>query len=365
MKYKGELLMEKGASTEAITTFLIALDSAHFYDLNPLIGGLYESLSQAYDVSGQLDKALEYKERAVLMNALLKNKARLKTIDELEIRYQTSEKERQLVLVENENLLKSRQLNRSQRIIFLLTFIIFITLLIARNTQHKKKVAQLLASKKQMQHEKALTQLQKEKDLATMQALFTGQEQERKRIANDLHDSLGGLLYSLQLQVKSKNKKAEKIIQIAITENRRICEKLLPSTLVRLGLSPALKEWTSNFQNLWTIPVNLQVEPFANRMPEETEIAFFRIAQELMTNAARHAHASLLNVQLFLYDNTLHLLVEDNGKGFNPNTSSPHFLKTVASRTQLLRGHYEVDSTLGRGTTVIVKIPYSINNNYS
>ncbi len=363
----GNILLKKGEFDNAVSLFVKSVEIAHDHDFFPLTGKLYETLHESHYLAGNHKKALEYMERAVKMQEHLLNENRLRSIDELEIRYQTAEKERLLALADLENLKKSRQLTQSRWLITLLAFGLFMAISIAINFQQKRKNAQLLITQSKIRHEQQLATIQQEKDLAALRALFTGQEQERRRIANDLHDSLGGLLFSLQLKLSKSvgNPSLNAIIQRAIVENRRISENLLPPTLARFGLVSALEEYVESFQKSWNLQVHLDLDPSIGTLPEDEEISLFRISQELMNNVARHAKASLLNLQLYQDENSLILIVEDDGQGFDLENVSPTFLKTVSSRVKLLDGRYEVDSTVGRGTTVIVHIPHPVGKNYS
>ncbi len=357
------LLQEEGKFEQAIPLLLQALSITQAMDLKDLTVNIYKSLHRCYLQTDQLQKAYEYSLRASEMDDYLLNETRLKAFDELEIKYQTAEKEKQLALAENENLRKARQLAQSRWVIVMLVFGLFLAALLVRNFQQKKKVAQLIAVHNQMRHEQELQHLHREHELAALQALFAGQEQERRRIANELHDSLGGLLYSMQLQLsKAENPPADlrQTLENAMSENRRISQNLLPATLARLGLNPALREWAEQFEKTHALPVQLDLPGEDLTLPDEVGISLFRIAQELMNNVAKHAGATHLALHLHPGDETLTLLVEDDGAGFDIHQQAAGYLKTVRSRTQLLKGKLHVDSEPGHGTTVIVEIPHPV-----
>ncbi|MCF8247794.1 MAG: sensor histidine kinase [Saprospiraceae bacterium] len=357
------LLREEGKFEQAMPLLQQALSITQALDLNDLTFNIYKSLHHCYLQTNQLQKAYEYNLRAGEMDDYLLNEQRMNAFDELEVKYQTAEKEKQLVLAENESLLKSRELLKSRWAIALLVIALLIAALLTRHFQQKKKFAQLIAIHNQVRHEQELKQLQQEQESAAVKSLFIGQEQERRRIANELHDSLGGLLYSMQLQLsKTPNSVAalRPILENAIAENRRISQNLLPATLARLGLLPALREWAEQFEKTYTLPVHLDLPENDLPLPDEIATSLFRIAQELMNNAAKHAGASRIALHLHPGDETLSLLVEDNGAGFDPGQQTAGFLKTVNSRTQLLKGKLHVDSQPERGTTVIVEIPFPV-----
>lgn len=284
---------------------------------------------------------------------------RLHAMDELEIRYRTSERQKKLTLAENKNLIQSQQLAQQKWIITLLTLGLLSTLLTVRNFVQKRRVARL---KLELKHQQELDRAEKEKDLAAMQALFFGQEQERQRIATDLHDGLGGSLYALQLQLTSNGAPDEHLqtLRKAITESRRISKNLMPPTLSQVGLGAAIQEWSLEFQNTWSIPVNLYLEAESFDLPEQTRTSLYRITQELMNNAARHAKANQISVQFHKTADSFQLMIEDDGQGFDLASTDRFFLKTVASRTRLLHAKLRVDSSVGHGTTIILEGPVNL-----
>ena len=351
---------EEGRLKEAIENLLLALDIAHAQDWRSRTDDLYTTLSLHYYLAGQWHKAREYGVRAAEMKSYLLNEKRLQSLNELQIQYHTAENEKELTLAENENLLRQKQLSRSYGAITALVLGLLSVALLAWNFRQKKIMAQLLADQSQAQHEQELRQLMQEREAAALMSLFIGQEQERRRVANELHDSLGGLLYAMQLQLSQPNPAGidwQHLLQQAITENRRISQNLMPPTLSRLGLCPALREWKAQFEQTWNLPLHLDLPENELSLPDATSVALFRIAQELIINAAKHAQASRIALHLHPALGTLTLMVEDDGQGFDTSTLPPGFLKTVYSRAQIIGAKLHIDSSLGRGATFIMEIP--------
>lgn len=350
--------MEDGRYREAMAQIETALGIAHRHDLQPKIQTLYQSMADCYRHTGQPRKALEYQERAYRMERHLLDEERLRSIDELEIRYQTAETEKQLVLAENQNLVKNRQLSWQRWAITFLTFGLAFSILLLLFFRKQKEVARLTAARERAEHEQALVQLRAEKEFSELQALFAGQEQERRRVANDLHDSLGGLLYALRLQLPAGTpEKARRTLETAMTENRRISQALLPPTLARVGLCAALREWRDQFEQIFGLPLRLELPEREPTLPDNAATALFRIAQELTTNVAKHAAgAGWVSVRLVTAERGLALRVEDNGAGFNPSALPETAFKTVRSRVRLLGGQLQVESGVGKGAVVEVTV---------
>jgi signal transduction histidine kinase len=202
--------------------------------------------------------------------------------------------------------------------------------------------------------------------------LIDAQEEERKRIARELHDGVGQALTSILVSLKvvdqlekmpSIQAKLAELRQIAsetLTEVRLLSRQLRPSALDDLGLAAAMERFVGEFSSRYP---DLAVDLHCNlpeRLPPVVETSLYRIVQEAMTNAARHSQATALSVLLSRRDGTVQAIVEDNGHGFDPAAArrdgSSVGLHSMAERTELLGGHLEIESS-AEGTTVYVEIP--------
>ncbi len=195
---------------------------------------------------------------------------------------------------------------------------------------------------------------------ALMRALIEGQEKERKRIAADLHDGLGPLLSAVKLRLSSTQHAANETAELldqAMREIRSISHNLLPGTLEDFGLETALDDLCSKLR-VGGANVRYQLAGPGHAIPKEVQLSYYRIAQELLTNALRHANASQVEIQLVRHDESLLLLVEDDGKGFDPTTGGGGIgLRNVTSRAESIGAVLYIDSQAGRGTTVSVELP--------
>lgn len=208
-------------------------------------------------------------------------------------------------------------------------------------------------------------------ELRVMKALVQGQDIERRRIAEDLHDSLGQKLSAIKIFVENHCEKgsrksldaARKLKQMlneTIEEVRSISYNLIPAALKNFGISHALRELCvkSNTSNATVVKFYAyEVEP---SLDKTIEFGVYRLAQELLNNALKHAHASEVNVQLFQRDDSLILTVEDDGIGFNPqlvNLEKTLGMNSITSRTKALNGTLHFDSQPGSGTVATIEIP--------
>ena len=208
-----------------------------------------------------------------------------------------------------------------------------------------------------------------------LRQVLTTQENERRRIARDLHDEIGQSLTSLVFGLKSINpadlpqELHERIGTLrgvagsTLNEIRRLAHGLRPSVLDDVGLLAALERFTSDLERAYGINVELSSNLGAGRLPDELETTLYRIVQESLTNVAKHAEASLAEVTLRCEELRVDLVVSDDGRGFDPAVldSAGFGLSGMRERAALFGGALEVESAVGAGTTIRVTLPLSEN----
>jgi len=214
-----------------------------------------------------------------------------------------------------------------------------------------------------------------EKDTARtrlLEQLINAQEEERKRIARELHDDVGQALTSLIVGMKvagqlesaeEMREKGEEMRTFAaetLEQVRLLSRQLRPSVLDDLGLAAALKRYADEFsQRHPQFAVDLHLN-LAERLPPLVETTLYRIVQEAMTNAARHSGGSAVSVLLTRHDNQVRAIVEDDGSGFfvegARRAGRSVGLHGMAERAELVGGHLEIESG-SDGTTVYVEVP--------
>jgi PAS domain S-box-containing protein len=209
--------------------------------------------------------------------------------------------------------------------------------------------------------------------------LLSAQEEERKKIANELHDTIGAYLSGIKFKVENAlqeitttPKAATKslstivpVIQEAVEECRRIQMDLRPSMLDDLGLLPTLSWFCRRFQTIYSgIRVDQEMAIEESEMPNSVKIVIYRVVQEAMNNIAKHSQANLVHLCLRKIDGRIELSVEDNGRGFSvqqclllDNSRHGLGLKSMRERTELSGGSFAVESAEGRGTMVRVLWP--------
>ncbi len=205
-----------------------------------------------------------------------------------------------------------------------------------------------------------------------LRALVQTQDDERKRIASDLHDSLGSLLSTVKLRFNGLQEDFEasmpdklhrfsdtiSMLDDAIHELRQISHNMLPVSLQRFGLKAALETFVEQINATQRLDTRLQIFGLDRRLPEEIEVAGYRICQELVQNVIKHARASYVSIQVIDHRDSLNIIVEDNGKGIAGKDILRGFgFTTIQSKVDLFKGSFEIDSQPGRGAIMLVDLP--------
>ena len=275
-------------------------------------------------------------------------------------KYETNKKDQQILLTTSK--LTSESL---QKRIFLVSAISLASLIIIISVlflQQKR-----LSQKKSLLQQSQIASLLSTQELKSINAMVEGQEDERKRIAEDLHDRVGSILSTVKLYFNSLNtkidtfqgennqqfEKANTLLDEAVDEIRRISHNLISSILMKFGLGPALKDLCETVEGAQQIKVDLQMHGIDQRLNNQLEISLYRIIQELISNILKHAKATEITISITHQNGNLNILVEDNGKGFDTSVIPNGIgLKNIKSRILKLNGQINIDSVTDRGTIV-------------
>lgn len=221
------------------------------------------------------------------------------------------------------------------------------------------------AASEQAEREQLRTQL--------LEKVITAQEDERRRISRELHDETGQALTSLMVRLQMINQQyplpelkmqldALRQVLVETLDNiHTLSMELRPSVLDDLGLQAALTRYVQDYNGRSATQVDMLIVGWQEkRLPAVIETAVYRIIQESLTNIARHAQAQNASILLEKRNNHLHVIIEDNGIGFQPQQAAQHKrlgLYGMAERAELLNGKLTIESTPNHGTTIFVEIP--------
>lgn len=230
--------------------------------------------------------------------------------------------------------------------------------------KNKKK----LSEQKEINYLQQLKHVQQEKELEVFRAVVQGEERERMRVARELHDGMGGLLIgvkvnlnsiydteNLEQEAKGRVKESLDRLDDSITELRSIAANMTPAALLHSGVKEALEDFCTSISG-GDKEVIFQAKNMQELMlPDNEKIMIFRIVQELVTNAIKHASATRILVDCVYADKKLSITVEDNGKGFDAKLVSFGMgLSNVRSRAEALNANLDIQSEVGGGTTALL-----------
>jgi signal transduction histidine kinase len=194
-------------------------------------------------------------------------------------------------------------------------------------------------------------------------AILKTQEQERKRIAEYLHDELGSSLAALKLRLQKSsllNEEMNDILNVvdkASVDTRNISHNLMPPEFEKTSLNSLLSNYYSKLNNESSTHFNFHSSGEDHKFSKEDELVIYRIIMELTQNVLKHSDATEATIQLIYYDNQLEIMTEDNGKGMIQNETDGIGLKNIQSRVNYLNGDIRIDSGHA-GTTIMIQFPY-------
>lgn len=351
----------KGNATKAIENYLQVIDIAQKKGhLNELYKANHH-LSEIYFSQNKYEKAAETMTQAYVIKDSIFKIENNKQIIEMQQKYESVKKEK-IILEEKEKIKALKQakveveliaVKRKNQIILISAFalvgvLILLMIIYRKNSKQNQKIAQLKI----------------EAQRKGTKAIIEAQEDERKRIAKDLHDGivqqLGGVKMAFENEIIIKdNPKYSKLMTVlddSIQGLRELSHKMMPKTLSEYGLAPAINQMLENSIGHSSIKYSFEHFNLDERYPEHIEISVYRICQELIQNVLKHSQATLVNIQLFKAKNHLILIVEDNGQGFKSTTKNGIGLMNIESRLDTINGNVNFQSSEGGGTLATIKI---------
>ena len=322
---------------------------------------IYSSFHEFYLERSDYEKALKYYKKYKAHKEKVVNKETEEKITELELKYNKEKVENQLAnqrLVVKEERIKKGRLMNALIVVFILILVVIIFFV------QRQRI--LLLKQKQIKenHYKEINSLLQQHELKSVEAMLEGQDAERKRIAEDLHDRLGSTLSAAKMYFESsldaidekrklKEEKTCDLLDRAIEDTRSIAHNLVSGTLSKFGLYAALRDLKNTIEGMNQIKVVLDFKALESPFNSDFEIQIYRIVQEVFSNALKHAKPTELNLKIMIKEEQETLLyITDNGKGFNQKkTSNGMGLKNIRARVAKLNGQLTIQSKINGGTS--------------
>ncbi|MEO1030693.1 MAG: sensor histidine kinase [Bacteroidota bacterium] len=328
---------------------------------------VYNNLSKAYKGLNDFPKALEFSEKAKRLNDSLLSAANQETILNIQTKYETEKKEKEILQLQTENLQANYKRKQNRNLLFVaLTVLALLSVFIylqLKNARRKRIILQQEHTIKAQELEQKLH----EQELDGIDAILDAQEEERSKMASDLHDNLGSKVATLKLYLESYDNsddfsgfynKLKTLMNNTYNEIRSISKNKNFGAQIDKGLIPSTKSIAKQISDSKKVDIKVINVDVNKRIENTLEIQIFRIIQELLTNIIKHAAATEAIVQFSEHDNALNIVVEDNGKGFDTKSAKTGIgLINIEKRIEKIDGEFVIDSSKGNGTTVILNIP--------
>ncbi|NER17746.1 tetratricopeptide repeat-containing sensor histidine kinase [Spongiivirga citrea] len=306
-------------------------------------------LAKAHSLKGAPESLKFYEQHKNLKDSLY-NIEKVKAINELETKYEAERKDKEIA-EQQLALQKSKSRTSILSIITVSALAGILLVLFSFRQRQKRKDQEILA-------------LKREHQVKTLESLIEGEEKERHRIAQELHDGVNGDLSAIKFKLSTLLDTNSKTIEEAMNMIDRSCEQvraishnLIPPSLEDFNLIEALYEFTEKMNNLHPIDISFFHIGEMIEVSKKSELNIFRIIQELVGNSIKHSEGSEINVQLSTINEMIQISVEDDGKGFDTEATSSGGigLKNIQSRVDYLNATIDVDST-DKGTSYVIEI---------
>lgn len=316
----------------------------------------YNELSSVAQKKGDFQQAFSYFLKRSAIRDSLYALEKTKQIEELNARYESAQREKEIQ--QQKNRIRFQNL-----LIVGITGLVLLTGLLLLSWYRRSKLRQETAMK---------TELMQQQEQA-IRAVMEAEENERQRIAKDLHDGVGQMMSAAKMnlsafesELKFDNEEQrhsfEKVINLvdeSCREVRTVSHVMMPNALLKNNLGDAIREFTGKL-NQKELRISVYTEGLDERLDSNIETMLYRVVQECVNNTIKHARASTLDISLIRDKDGISGTIEDNGKGFdagNPEIMKGIGMKNISSRIEYLKGTVDVDSAPGRGTVVGLHIP--------
>lgn len=332
---------------------------------------IYKTRAEIEQRAGNYKLASEYFSKTLVVSDSLFKSETSEKVAEVEAQYQNEKKQKEIVRLEKDKQIQALSLKQKSTLNYFLigslAAVMIVSFLGYRNSRHRHQLAQ---QQEELQQQR-IRELEKDKQLVAVDSMLKGQEEERSRLAKDLHDGLGGLLSGVKFSLSNMKdnliitpdnmavfERSLDMIDTSIKELRRVAHNMMPEMLTKFGLDEALKEYCNTVNATNLLSVKYLSMGMDTRLEKSSEIIIYRIIQELLNNSMKHAAATEAMVQLIKEDGRFSIIVEDNGKGFDTaiiKSNKGAGLTSIQSRVDYLKGRLDIHSEQGKGTLVNIE----------
>ncbi|MGZ8510288.1 MAG: tetratricopeptide repeat-containing sensor histidine kinase [Chitinophagaceae bacterium] len=349
----------------AIRYYDTGLAVAKKYNIPRWLCMYYSGLAETYETMGDYKQANLYNQLNIKMHDALVSEENFIAAADIQNRYERVKKDNEIMKLSSANKQKAALntiLIGSSIGLLLVSFLGYV------NFKNRSKISR---QQEEIQNQK-IAELEKDKQLMAIDAMLKGQEEERSRIAKDLHDGLGGLLSGTKLSFMTVKEnlvlspensmlfdRSLSMLDNTIGDLRKTAHNLMPEALVKFGLHEALRDFCNSIQSSSGLQVLFQQFGENRKLNNTAEVFTYRIIQELVNNAIKHAGATRIIAQLTMSNDKTGITVEDDGKGFD-KYKMPHHkgagISNIKYRVQYFNGGLDIVTSPGNGTSVNIEL---------
>lgn len=335
-----------------------ALKLAQSYGDSVDISLIQNNLAYANYHLGKYDKAFVLLDSTNKINERIQQVSFTSSLNELQLKYEDLEKDSRIT-----QLASQTEADRTFKIWLSLVSFLVVSILAFLFISYRNR----LKNMKRLREEEHL-RFQKEKELAALHSSLQALEEERKRVAMDLHDGIGVLASAARLRVSQVNKRiddatlnkilneTDEVLNTITGDVRRIAHNIMPATLSKLGLKTAIEELLEKSPQSMDIEFKLKLEEVQLPKAKPHDITLYRICQELVNNALKHSQSTLVEISLSQKGNLVTLRYDDNGVGLSDKSGTGSGLDAMKSRIESLGGRMFVDKSSKTGTHIYFEV---------
>ena len=361
-----DCLMDVGNMDEAYVYIDTLLTQSKRYKMRFGQLNAYNSFAGWYSAKGNYKIAFEFLQKKSALADSINTEEIKEKIATAETRFKVLGKDKEIKLLQSEKELQQLSIRQKNTLNYILlggaAGLLLILFLSYRNYRNKQKLQQ-----------QRINELETENQLAATEAVLKGEEQERSRLAKDLHDGLGGMLSGIKYSLHTMKgnlimtpdnaqafERSMDMLDSSIQEMRRVAHNMMPEALVKFGLDTALKDFCNDINQTGALQLQYQSLNLNDQnIQQTTAITVYRVVQELVNNIIKHAAAKHAIVQLSLTGSNLQITVEDDGKGFDTSVTelvSGIGWKNIRNRIDFLKGKIDLRSESDKGTSVNIEV---------
>ncbi len=352
-----------------------ALQSAEKMRYENHLVQIHRLLARTYTAQHKYRQALSHSEAYIELKEKLDRNNTSHNVARLQIKYRTVEKdkeliEQQLFIAKQDNDIKRKNiLIVSGAIMAILGVSFFIYVYKSARTKQKKQIY-ALRREQEIVREKEKN-LKQEQEILQLKAIMQGEENERSRIARELHDGLGSIIAAIKLNLGAVSRKyqnlphahilddTEQLINNMATEVRNIAHNLMPKNLLNNSLEEALLTYRNMINAGEELQIDLHTYGDFNALTNDAKLGIYRIIQELVQNIIKHANATTAVIQLLRIKDSLRITIEDDGTGFDMDAGNNGIgLQNVKLRVQALQGVISIQSVAEKSTTIYMEFNF-------